>query len=147
MFATLVISIWCQSHHQVCFSFWREVTCIWYGQKAHTMDFHLCVIKLIWSLITASCISSVLLKSQENIKKLLNIHGLLTFCVHSKLEYKKNLIVVSQKRWVRLRNSRRGGSESHPLRKGRKVEIAFLAVAITAFMFSIFCSHQPSFDR
>lgn len=117
MFATLVISIWCQSHHQVCFSFWREVTCIWYGQKAHTMDFHLCVIKLIWSLITASCISSVLLKSQENIKKLLNIHGLLTFCVHSKLEYKKKSDCCEPEKMAEIEKQQKRREWKSPLEK------------------------------
>lgn len=87
MLATVVTTSRSHNYCQAFCSFKTEVDCIWYALEAYKMDFHLCVVKLI-SLITASNIFSVLLKSQHN-KKLLNIHGLETYYVPSKSEYRK----------------------------------------------------------
>lgn len=83
---------------------------------------------------------------------MLNIYGLATYCVHSKSEYRKP--DVGQKRRVRLRWRGRKRGKWSPItweKAGRQkcgeIGCHSQKPSLTAFVFSVFFFHQPSFDR
>lgn len=121
MLATVITSSW--SHNQALCSFKREANCIWYAQmrsgmlrvvwpyvwyaqEAYKMDFHLCMVRLILSLITASNIFSILLESQQNIKNCL-IYWLSDLLCTQQIRIQKTWCGVEKMGAVELEKRRR----------------------------------------